>query len=83
MNLLIPAWVLVVIFLIALYAKARQGQYEHAFTRLLFLGFYLAMAMDATIPIETARFFNRYLLALMLLVEVFSFYLLMQRGKRT
>ena len=71
---LIPAWVMVIVIAVAMYAQWAQKRYEHAFTRFFLFGLYLILFLFPNMDIEVARFYSRYFVALVMFVEVLSFY---------
>lgn len=72
MDYLIPAWLIVIAALGAVGVYARWRYFAHSFSRLLFLLLYLALAMFPDIPIEWGRWFNRYFLLFLFLVDIAS-----------
>jgi Ca2+/Na+ antiporter len=81
LMLLVYPWVLAVVIGIAVWVKWKQFQYEHAISRSLLFGMYVALTFLPDIPIETARFYTRWFILVIFIVEIFSFYLRM-KGKK-
>jgi hypothetical protein len=73
---LIPEWILAIAFLASSFAMLYRRRWEHAFSRLLLAGFYIALAVFPEIPIEVARALARWFILLLALVEVISFLIL-------
>ena len=68
--MLISSGFLAAISFVATFVMAVQRKYENAFTRLCVAIFYLALTIQPSIPIETARILNRWFWVLVLGVEV-------------
>lgn len=73
-SFLVHPLILAVMAGVAIYVQWRQGRYEYAFARTLYFWLYLFLFLYPDMPIETARFYNRYFLLLMFLVEAISYY---------
>ena len=68
--MLIPSITIAVISLLASLVMLEKRQWDNAFTRFCVTLFYLALAVDQAIAIETARELNRWFWVLVFGVEV-------------
>jgi hypothetical protein len=68
--MLIPSITIAVISLLASLVMLEKRQWDNAFTRFCVTLFYLTLAVDQAIAIETARELNRWFWVLVLGVEV-------------
>ena len=69
---LIPTWLMALIVLGAVAVQVMERKYEHAVGRMLLFGLYAVLTMFPDISIEVARFFTRYFLVIIFLVEIIS-----------
>ena len=81
--MLIPEWVMSIVFLCAAAAMFYRKRWEHAFVRLTLAIFYFVLAVYP-VEIEVARALSRWFNLLLAAVEVISFLILLphMRNKR-
>lgn len=75
------SWILVILSAVSTIVHAIERKYEHCAARMILTCLYLALATIPTLPIESARYYSRLTVGIMLLTEITSFYF--RRGWRS
>lgn len=79
--ILIPSILLAIVFLCAAAVKWTKHEYEHAFTRMLVVGFYAFLALEPNYAIEGARSLSRWFFLLLGSIEVISWFAIRRQIK--